>query len=169
MLYDQSQMRFGRNKMMWKYLLGGLILFGVMTLFGCTADSGPDYSEGKKAKMLTVVTVSDADNGKTIKVWEDDELVVKLQGNRSTGYMWMKPRNWDGKGILEQIGTADYCVTKMTNGKVGSGGTSTWRFRGERPGKADIELEYRRPWEEQDASKKFVLHVEVVRKIRIDN
>jgi inhibitor of cysteine peptidase len=75
------------------------------------------------------------------------EVRISLASNRTTGYQWKlaQPVN----GAVLQLVSSQYVAPgeKMP----GAGGTEVWVFKAVGPGKADIHLEYVRPWEKGQA------------------
>ncbi|QQE10099.1 protease inhibitor I42 family protein [Planctomycetota bacterium] len=153
-------------------MLKAIVMFFVMLLLmlvgACASDGNVEQKEPTKetARLFTVVRISDKDSGKDIKMWQGDEIQVTLNSNRTTGYMWMLPRGWSGDGVLKQVGEAEYRPDKKNEGMVGKGGTSEWRFKAMKPGKVELVIDYRRPWERTRSSKAFSVNIEVVEKDR---
>ncbi len=75
------------------------------------------------------------------------ELKVALAANPSTGYGW-EVSTAPEPAVLEQVGEPVYEATPTDTMVVGSGGTTTFRFRAEAAGTTEVVLVYRRPWEE---------------------
>jgi inhibitor of cysteine peptidase len=89
--------------------------------------------------------LTDADKGKTIKVKQGDVITVSLKGNPTTGYSWRSAKT-PGEA-LEAVGKPQYTVNPHPPGMVGVGGVFVFTFKAAKPGKAEIQLEYVRPWE----------------------
>ena len=87
----------GKSNILWP------VLILLVLLTGCT---------GKKA-----MEVNEAQNGGSIELQSGDTLVIKLEGNPTTGYQWEMLPNADG--IVELQGEPAY---KSTGSLVGSGG-----------------------------------------------
>ncbi|QDU32128.1 Chagasin family peptidase inhibitor I42 [Poriferisphaera corsica] len=155
-------------------MLKGVILILVMTLLmlvgACSGDTrvdGKDHVDGEEApRLFTVVRITEKDDGKTVTVWEGDEVVVELESNRTTGYMWMLPRGWSGDGVLEQEGLGEYEKDEREEGMVGTGGESVWRFKAKKSGEVRLVIDYRRPWERTRLGKSFRVDIEVREKDR---
>jgi inhibitor of cysteine peptidase len=90
--------------------------------------------------------VGTSDGGRTIELKPGQELILQLDSNRTTGYSWSLSEA--ASSILEPVGEPVYASDTASAGRVGSGGTETWRFRAKEPGRQDLSLEYRRPWEQ---------------------
>lgn len=106
-----------------------LVIFG---LFGCS-----------------LVTVDEADFGSIQRLDVGNLLVIRLMGNATTGYEWVrsKPASLEGSPI-EIVKEGDY----QTLGRqmVGASGEFVFRYRAMRPGTVTLEFEYRRPWDPED-------------------
>jgi inhibitor of cysteine peptidase len=114
--------------MLRKTLFLGALLFSVVLTTGC----GPTQTQ------LAV-----ADNGRTLKIKVDDQIIVALEGNPSTGYTW-EAKDLDA-GMLQQVGETQF---KSSNpGSTGAGGTLTLTFKALRAGTSTLTLIYHRPWE----------------------
>ena len=95
-------------------------------------------------------TLTEADNGKTVKVKVGDLVAISLKGNPTTGYSW-RTAKLDGKAI-EQAGDPKYTTNPHRPGMVGVGGTFLFTFKAAKPGKTQVSLEYApRLGEEQEA------------------
>lgn len=88
------------------------------------------------------VSLSAADDGKTIELKKGQTLQIALDGNPTTGYSWiplaMEP------ALVEQVGEADY---KPDSSLVGSPGMLTLKFKATSTGKGVLHLDYKRSWE----------------------
>jgi len=101
---------------------------------GCTTPAqGPEGSPR--------ITVSQPDGPVALAVGQ--ELEVQLQSNVTTGYGWelVVP----APQVLTVVDAGTYRASTGFEPKVGSGGTTSFVFRGVRPGSGTLELVYRRP------------------------
>lgn len=73
-----------------------------------------------------------------------DVLVVRLQGNASTGYAWQ--RIDEDHGVLVQQRASGVAAKPERPPAIGAATVAVWRFRAERTGDADLRLVYRQPW-----------------------
>ena len=95
--------------------------------------------------MLPPVTVTSVAGDQRVELRRGQELIVTLDANPTTGYRW---EIVDGApAALEPVGEGHYAPAPVPCGRVGSGGTMTWRFRAVGPASGTLRLEYRRPWE----------------------
>jgi len=91
------------------------------------------------------ITLTKADNGKTVNATVGQTIVVKLKGNVTTGYSWAVTKA--GGPAVQQVGKIAYTTDAAPKGMVGVGGMFTATFKAVQVGTATIELQYRRPWE----------------------
>jgi inhibitor of cysteine peptidase len=89
--------------------------------------------------------ISGAVDGARVTLARGQELIVTLDGNQASGFRWSLTRA--AEPVLTQVGEATY-AQRATEGKfAGSGGITTFRFRGAVSGPASLAFAYRRPWE----------------------
>ena len=79
-----------------------------------------------------------------VEVAIGDVLVVRLQGNASTGYAW--ERVDEDHGVLVQERATRPASKPERPPMIGAPTTAAWRFRAERAGAAELHLVYRQPW-----------------------
>jgi predicted secreted protein/putative hemolysin len=94
-------------------------------------------AEGKK-----VVTLTEADNGKSEDIAQDTRFAVQLKENPTTGFAW----NATVSPGLE-IQSSDYQMDKAADGMVGVGGTRTWIIVAKDTGTQKFSAVYKRSWE----------------------
>ncbi|MFN8485156.1 MAG: protease inhibitor I42 family protein [Anaerolineae bacterium] len=91
------------------------------------------------------VQITSADNGKTVNLRLDQQAVVALDGNPTTGYTWeAAPPSSDS---VTAVGEPQYKTDANAGGKAGVGGTYTFTYQGAAVGAAKLSFAYRRPWE----------------------
>jgi inhibitor of cysteine peptidase len=127
-----------------KILAFALVAALALTVGGCSK-SGSASGGGSAAGTNSsgVVTITEADQGKTVQAKQGNTVLVSLPGNPSTGYTWVAK---DVPSFLKQEGEPTF---KGTNGSsaVGAPGTIVLTFRVELPGSGPLNLDYKRPWE----------------------
>ncbi len=99
------------------------------------------------------------DSGHTIDVSINQEFVIVLGSNPTTGYGWQE--SYD-KNILELVEKTYKPGNESKQGMVGAGGVEYFRFKTLKIGKPEITLVYKRPWEEptpQDVTKVFTINI----------
>lgn len=102
------------------------------------------------------VTINAGDLGETFELHAGETLVIELVSNPTTGYRWQAV---SGQPVVEQLGEARFTPE---SDRVGAGGVESLRFRAAVPGETQLELVYRRPWEEDvDPLEQFAVRVVV--------
>lgn len=147
-------------------LLAVAALAVTLAPLGCSADTSDEDAvstpdEGTAEDELRSLTLTEADDGKTVTVTKGQNVVVKLQSSPSTGYRWK---------VTETNRTFGYPASTvfLKNGDaVGAAGVErmTWKTSGPLPmtGTHRVKLEYKRPWEENASpAKTFTFSVKVV-------
>ncbi|MDR1312029.1 MAG: protease inhibitor I42 family protein [Burkholderiaceae bacterium] len=88
----------------------------------------------------------DADSaGQTLRLALNQEIVVRLPDNPSTGFGWAVVHM---PVFMEQLGTESLVRDEQGDAAVaGAGGTRVWRFRAIAVGEDSLRFIYRRPWE----------------------
>jgi len=136
----------------------GVVLAAVLALGTTVFGEEPKAPVPEPAQKLT-----EADNGKTVKVKVGDLVVVSLKGNPTTGFSW-RTAKLDGKSV-EQAGEPKYVNKPHRKGMVGVGGMFSLKFNAAKSGKTEVNLEYSRPWEKDTKPlKTFTVTVEVEEK-----
>lgn len=100
------------------------------------------------------VSLTGADNGRTIEIPRGTDLLVSLESNRTTGYSWTQSGALTGP--LASAGEPIYVTAPASTGALGVGGIETWRFRSVAPGEQRLTFEYRRPFEKELAPARTV-------------
>ncbi|MCD6452736.1 MAG: protease inhibitor I42 family protein [Dehalococcoidales bacterium] len=90
------------------------------------------------------------DPGQQMKVRVGQEFVIALESNITTGYSWQESHD---EALVELVGNT-YKQSQHSQGLVGAGGTEYFRFKALSSGRAEITLNYKRPWEEEIAETK---------------
>lgn len=90
------------------------------------------------------VDLDNAADGTRVTLARGAEVKVILDANASTGFQWQLVG--DAAPQLAAVGTRVY-VSRGDPRAMGAGGINVFRFRGEQPGEATLQFEYRRPWE----------------------
>jgi predicted secreted protein len=101
------------------------------------------------------LTEADANHKVVLGIGQD--LMVKLESNRSTGYSWSLTESENP--ILTSLRKPTY---KISGALPGAGGVETWTLRATKIGRETLKFEYRRPWEKKIPPAKTVLfHIAV--------
>ena len=97
------------------------------------------------------------DPGQTIDIGVNQEFVIALGSNPTTGYSWQE--SYDNT-ILELVEKTYKPGEEAKQGLVGAGGVEYFRFKALETGKTEITLVYKRPWEEEILDQKvFTINI----------
>ena len=99
------------------------------------------------------------DSGQTIEIDLNQQFVIALGSNPTTGYGWQIDYN---ESMLELVESKYEGGEEAKQGMVGAGGVEFFRFKALKSGKTEITMVYRRPWEEpspQDITRVFVVNI----------
>lgn len=83
------------------------------------------------------------DPEKTISVGIEDEFIIALDSNPTTGYGWEESYDNSMLNLVDDR----YEPDEKAAGLVGAGGTQYFRFNALKAGQTEITLVYKRPWE----------------------
>ena len=100
------------------------------------------------------------DSGKRIDIGVDQEFIIALGSNPTTGYSWQA--SYD-ETMLELVGgESTYEADDAGDDVVGGGGVEYFRFETLAAGETEITLTYEQPWEGGDVgdTKVFTVNVE---------
>jgi len=87
------------------------------------------------------------DDGVVVEVGVGEEVVVRLEGNATTGYSWQVTAV--DSAVLSLRGDPDY---ESSSDAAGAGGTYTFHFDALGPGETEVVLQYFPTWEEPSAT-----------------
>ncbi len=99
------------------------------------------------------------DSGQTINIGVNQEFVIALGSNPTTGYMWQE--SYD-ENILELVEKTYELGKEAKEGVVGAGGVEYFRVKALKIGETEITVVYKRPWEEptpEDVTKVFTVNI----------
>jgi inhibitor of cysteine peptidase len=112
----------------------GAVVIGIALLVGLV------YIFSDEVGMPVVVTSED--DGTTMRMIPDAQVLVVLDSNATTGYEWAIDEV--DTDVVEFLGS-EYIAP--TNGAVGQGGTQELEFRALAEGTTTLRLKYWRSWE----------------------
>jgi len=119
-----------------------------------------------RAQPGKVTKVDDTFNGRQVVLHVGEALEVTLSENGSTGYQWAIPPELKGK-FAKTIREREQTV-EAPQGPPGKPGLRHLRFEAIKPGTAELELHYRRPWEtDTPPARKFNLRLLVRRPVKL--
>ena len=91
------------------------------------------------------IKINGEDNGSTISMKQGENLVLSIDGNPTTGYIW--EIDSVDQNILQSAGEPDYKSDSML---VGSGGTYKFKFTALSAGTTTLKLKYWRTFEPEN-------------------
>jgi inhibitor of cysteine peptidase len=119
-----------------KYLL--IATLSVMVLIaGCTS--------GQSTEVNTYT-----DPAQTINVNVNQEFILALESNPTTGYSWQESHDSTMLTLVNQ----EYKQREGSSGLVGAGGTEYIKYQALKKGEATVTLVYRRSWEQPNPTDK---------------
>jgi inhibitor of cysteine peptidase len=128
--------------------------FGILIVFGlCLTISARAQDKDKKETVVT-----EKEDKSTVKIAKGTDLVIKLEGQPSTGFTWLVAKN--NAEVLTYSGKPEIEKPKqpVIGGKVKMG----FRFATKAVGVSEVELNYRRPFEKDTPpAKTFKVKIEV--------
>ncbi len=101
--------------------------------------------------------LTQADNGKTVLARSGDQLVLRLDENPTTGYLWVL--EGDVGPVLEVL-DAQYVQTAAAG--IGGGGQRVWTLKAKNTGSVGLLMKLRRAWEgDKSIVKRFEVTIQV--------
>ena len=95
------------------------------------------------------------DPGQTIDISVNQEFVIALGSNPTTGYSWQASYDQSILELVEKI-----YKEEAKQGVVGAGGVEYFRFKALKAERTKITLVYKRPWETEILEQKvFTLNI----------
>ena len=91
------------------------------------------------------------DSGRAISIGVNQEFVIALGSNPTTGYGWQESHDETMIELVEKIYKPS---EEAKEGVVGAGGVEYFRFKALKTGKTEITMVYKRPWEEESIDQK---------------
>ena len=91
---------------------------------------------------MSSIPLTHADKGTTVDVPEGGEVVIRLEENPTTGYVWALDQTDD---TVLRLQSSD--VSPPSGSALGAGGARTFTFTAGQPGTAHLELKLWREWE----------------------
>ncbi len=117
-----------------------LLVMGVLALSAC----------GRPSEIV----LNDNNNGSQITLHIGQTLILRLEGNPSTGFTWEVAEI--NEAVLRQEGDINF---EAESDLPGSPGIQVVQFKPVASGETDLELVYWRPWESEDPAESFLLRV----------
>ena len=117
-----------------------LLVMGVLALSAC----------GRPSEIV----LNNSNNGSQITLHIGQTLILRLEGNPSTGFTWEVAEI--NEAVLRQEGDINF---EAESDLPGSPGIQVVRFKPVAAGETDLELVYWRPWETEDPVESYLLRV----------
>jgi inhibitor of cysteine peptidase len=98
------------------------------------------------------------DPGQTINIGINQQFVIALGSNPTTGYSWQESHDTTILELVEKI-----YKEEAKEGVVGAGGVEYFRFKALKAGETEITLVYKKQWEEPtpaEVTKVFIINIE---------
>ena len=123
---------------------------------GCKAGAAAPAGTAVGGKKM--VTITDAENGKTVDITQGTQFAVQLSENPTTGFQWNATLS---PGLVLVSDTFE--TRPHAEGMVGVGGTRTWIISAKDTGSQKFSAVYRRSWEPVSGSEtSFTATINVV-------
>ncbi|MFL6351057.1 MAG: protease inhibitor I42 family protein [Bryobacteraceae bacterium] len=101
------------------------------------------------------VRLTDASNGKDVRLKVGQTFTITLDENPTTGYRWIFAQK--GGPICSLLSDSFERRTRL----LGSPGVHQWHFRADAPGTATVEMRLAREWDPNSATRSLLLHLQV--------
>ena len=95
-----------------------------------------------------------ADPGQKIDVGVNEEFVIVLESNPTTGYDWQESHD---ENMLKLVGSEYKMGKEAEQGLVGAGGVDYFRFKALNKGETEVTMTYKRLWEEESLEQKVFI------------
>jgi inhibitor of cysteine peptidase len=103
------------------------------------------------------MTITEADNGKTIRVSSESVFRIALRENPTTGYRWVSP---EFDPSIVSLESNQFSITP--SGQIGEAGLRNLNFAAKNIGRTRIRLQNVREWEQKMPVKRiFEITIEV--------
>jgi inhibitor of cysteine peptidase len=132
-----------------------VMALALLIVSGCDTTDSPGHR--REVEQMSTVTLTQADNGRSVEVRPGNVIVIQLAENPTTGFRWAVDQ------IDEQIVTivrVDY--TTAAGGGIGGGGARSFTLKAEHSGTMELRLKLWRDWEgESSVIERFTVTIQV--------
>jgi inhibitor of cysteine peptidase len=112
---------------------------------------------GAEGNRMSPITLTGADQRKTVDLRVGDVVILRLEENVTTGYRWAIG---SGGGDVVALQSSEH--VQSPGSAIGGGGERVFSFKGTRPGVVAIQLKLWREWEgDKSISRTFVVTLRV--------
>lgn len=91
--------------------------------------------------------LTEADNGKTVRLAPQEEVMIALSANPTTGYSWEMVEQGADAAVI--VVASEFRPSAGSPERVGAGGVEYFRLRLRKAGRFPVTLVYRRSWEKE--------------------
>ncbi|WP_321508036.1 protease inhibitor I42 family protein [uncultured Methanoregula sp.] len=124
---------------------------------GCTGNTNATAVPATGGKKM--VTLTQADNGRTSDIAQGTRFAVELAENPTTGFMWNATVS---PGLVIQ--SSDFSQDPASKGLVGAGGTRTWVIVAKDQGLQKFSATYMRSWEPVTGNETaYLVNIQVIK------
>jgi inhibitor of cysteine peptidase len=133
---------------------------GITGSFELTVDNTLDESPSSMPPKQQVIT--EAGNGTTINLENEETFYLRLEENPSTGYSWQINLS-EGLSLLSDKYYSSESSAERQQPLVGAGGVHLWEIKANSEGSQQVNGIYKRSWEKTTGTEEnFTLNVEVI-------
>lgn len=136
-----------------------ILLFNLLFVSGLLSGWGLSGQAACHAEenTMSAITLTEADQGKTVTLRPGQSLVVQLAENPTTGFRWVL-----AQGNEEIVALRDSNYVMAAGAGIGGGGQRTFTFEASKPGSVQLQLKLWREWEgESSVLQRFSVTLEV--------
>jgi inhibitor of cysteine peptidase len=133
---------------------------GITGSFELAVDNTLDESPSPMPPEQQVIT--EADNGTTISLENEETFYLSLEENPSTGYSWQINLS-QGLSLLSDKYYSPESSAEGQQPLVGAGGVHLWEIKADSEGSQQVNGIYKRSWENTTGTEEnFTLNVDVI-------
>jgi inhibitor of cysteine peptidase len=133
---------------------GIALLFALLLVAGCQPGEPVETPEPVEGTVI-----DESHNGGQVELPQGETLVVRLESNPSTGYLWEIDEL--DEGIVQQVGDTVFESSVQDDPPPGTGGWTIFQFRGVGNGESELRLIYHQPWTEEEPLSTFSVRIVV--------
>jgi len=93
------------------------------------------------------ITVDASSNNSTIKAKPNQQIIINLDSNPSTGYSWQLANSYNQAVVTKESNS----FTKSSSNAIGAPGTEVWTFKAVGKGATTFNYSYSQSWETNKA------------------
>ena len=133
---------------LYRIVLQGFVPIACSTMLGAFATGRRPSTSGvcpmdQDITVMADIVVEEAHQGQTIRARIGDRIVVRLEENPTTGFLWSV------LGDLEGCSASESHYRPFSSESIGGGGIRELAFTVDRAGSLPLHLAMRQPWESE--------------------